>query len=390
MQDPRTNEIRRLQDEIRQLVSSEENKRRVSYWARHEGDDDYIWHPTPKPLAAVPFTIEFERVGFSQILGFSVVDFYTDPVSFVLESLRIGVWKFRNIPDCTPIGKGVTYWPGVGFEKSLFGVPQQVTEEDAWVGRQDAITERVPPDSLGMLDFERNPVIRQAREFHQKMLDCLDDDFPVSFPQWCRSPWGVAWHLRGIDNLLIDIFEDPEWVRQLLVFLTEARIRYAEERARSIGKSIYPCNIYNDEVTSPVVSPDIYRDLILPTEIELSRRSGGVSYWHSCGNTTVLQELIDRIPDLHLVHVSPWTDLAHAEQTYSTERILEFVLHPVRDVLEADAAQMTETLRAARETVKTHRFVVRADGFEFGRDNLQTGLERIRLLARVANETLLG
>ena len=146
MTDKRLEEIKKFEDEIRKLSESDENKKRTACWERHKGDDDYIWHPTPKDSSFVPFTVEFEKVGFSQLLNFSVVEFYTDPVAFVYGSLRISIWKFTNINDYTPIGKGITYWPGVGFEKSLFGIPQEITEEDAWVGREDAITERVPVD----------------------------------------------------------------------------------------------------------------------------------------------------------------------------------------------------------------------------------------------------
>jgi hypothetical protein len=110
-----------------------------------------------------------------------------------------------------------------------------------------------------------------------------------------------------------------------------------------------PANIYNDEITSPIVSPSMYEEFILPTEVELSRFYGGLSYWHSCVNTTPSLGLINSIPNTQMIHVSPWTDLHGAVTCYDKNKFLELDLHPYEDVLypESDmcVAQRLETIK---------------------------------------------
>ena len=54
MSGKRLEEIKRFQGEIRTLSESQENKRRAACWDRHEGDDDYIWHPTSSKKSDSP------------------------------------------------------------------------------------------------------------------------------------------------------------------------------------------------------------------------------------------------------------------------------------------------------------------------------------------------
>ena len=379
-------EIKNLQEEIRELCDSSDNKKRIQYWERYEGDDDYLWHATTKKKDEIPFTVELENVAYSKILKYSIIEYYSNPEVYVRESLRKIIWRYKNINDCSPVGKSILYWPGVGFEKSLFGFPQQFTEENAWVCREE-LRKRLPIEELGEIDFKTNKVMIDTINFYHEMLNIVDDDFKVLFPQWCRSPWGVAWHLRGISNLLIDIYDEPEWVKTFLDYLTKARIKYSNDRRQLIGSGKYLCNIYDDEVLSPVISPDIYRNFILPTEIRLSEYFGGVGYWHSCGNTTIFQKDINRIPNIHLVHVGPWTDLSEAEKAYDEGIVLEKVVCPNKDVMQLEKTGIESLLNDYKNTVLRHKLTVRADGFEFGKsaESCEKGIRKIQEWVEIAN-----
>jgi len=75
----------------------------------------------------------------------------------------------------------------------------------------------------------------------------------------------------------------------------------------------------------------MYKELVLPYEKELCEFHGGISYWHSCGDITLLLELIREIPEIELLHVGPWTSLEAAARIFKNTP-LEKCLHPVRDV----------------------------------------------------------
>lgn len=369
-------EIKKLQEEIRELHASDENNKRKAFWDETGISNDY-WHGIPKNKEVIPFIVELEREGYSKVLGFSLKDFYMDPYCYVLNSLKIMAFKFKNFNDCTPIGKSFTYYSGAGFEKSIFGGEQVYTDQDAWLARENIIRERVDIDSLEYPDFYKSGSMPYTHRFYEQLLELVDEDFKVVFPQWSRSPWGLAWHLRGIDDLLIDVIEDIEWVRRFINYLTKARESWTSQRAKFLNTGLSICNIYNDEVTSPMVSPAIYKDLIRPTEIELSRFFGGVNYWHSCGNTTPFQKLINEIPNLHMVHVSPWSSISNARESYSLDKVIEVALHPYEDVTNPSAPDSIEKkLNFIKEETKNHRSTVRADGIQLLND-VETDLRSV-------------
>lgn len=237
-------EIRKLEEEIRELYDSEENKSRWGYWEEAKVNFG-IWRAIPKYNDLKPFVIDFERQGYSQVLGFSLKELYSDPYIYVLNSLKILLFKFRTFEDCTPLRKVIVFIPGAGFEKSIFGGAQQFTEQDAWVGRENLITERIDLSSLEYPDFYRSGDMPRIIEFYQKMREIVEDDFQVTFSMWSRSPWGVAWHLRGIDNLLIDVIEDRPVGEKFLGYITKARGNWTLQRAKFLNQKLSICNIYN-------------------------------------------------------------------------------------------------------------------------------------------------
>ena len=389
MVDVRLDQIKRYEDKIRMLIESDENKKRCSYWKDDPNSNDYIWHPSPKDKSIIPFSLEIERIGYSRILNFSLTKFYLDPIEFVLRTLQCSIFKFETFSDCTPIGKSITYWPGVGFEASLFGMPQDYTEEDAWIGREVSIKDRIPLDYIEIPDFYNHPVMKETHRFYSRMQEAVSDDFTIVFPQWCRSPFGVAWHIRGVDAILIDYLDDFDWTFGFIDRLKEARFDFSKKRAEFLKTNFAPANLFNDEVTMPLVSPKMYKELIMPSEIAVSNYFGGINYWHSCGNTTALIPLINELPNVNLLHVSPWTDVWSAGRGYEKSKALEIALHPTEDVMfPASDDMLRKRITDIKEATTGFHTTVRADGFMVMTD-AESDIKRLQHWVSEANKILL-
>ena len=391
MPDKRIAQIRACEDQIRKLAGTPENQRRAALWSEHSIINDYNWHPHPISNERMPYSFEIERVGYAQMLGFDLVRFYTDPVEFLLRQLEISIFKFETFPeDCSPIGKAVTYWPGVGYEASLMGLPQQYSPQDSWVGTSPVIKERLPLGEILFPDFHDSPAMRETHRFYRVMREILSDDFELYFPQWCRSPWSVAWAIRGLNALMMDYADDPYWLSGFVDLLADYRIRWSRQRADFLGRDFAPANFYNDEVTSPVVSPDMYREIILPSEIKISAAFGGIAYWHSCGNTDPYMRDIDTIPNLTMVHVAPWSDVRRAAITYAKDKIIEVALHPLSDVMAPRyPARIDERIIEAKEATASHPSVLRADGFVVLDGDVAGSIAKLRHWIDRANKLLL-
>jgi uroporphyrinogen decarboxylase len=79
------------------------------------------------------------------------------------------------------------------------------------------------------------------------------------------GPFSIAAELAGYENLLMGIYEQAEWVRQLLEGLTEHQKRYCDEIiAESVG-----ITIFESWATPPLISPDIYKKYAMSYEKEL-------------------------------------------------------------------------------------------------------------------------
>jgi hypothetical protein len=386
--DKRIETIRQLEDRVRTLFESPENKRRLALW-EDSGIGNEYWHGIPKTKKPL-FSVELERPMYARTIGFSMEDFYKDPSVHVEANLRMMIFKFENIQDCTPIGKSFACYLGAGFERSLFGGESIPTDEDSWMGREPLITERIDIATLEPIDFYKSSVMPETHRFYEQARSILSDDFALTFPQWCRSPFGVAWHVRGIDNLLCDFIDDPEWFRAFLNYITDCQIDYARKRERFTGVKMEYCNIYNDEVTSPMISPALYRDYILPTEIRLSKEFGGVHYWHSCGNTTPFMEYINQIPNLHMACVSAWSDLEKAERTYDKEHVtLEKHLHPYEGILANPVkSHYQEGIKRIVDGFKGSKGVVSCDGVQL-KSNFDEGIRHVQDYCACANEMLM-
>jgi uroporphyrinogen decarboxylase len=104
------------------------------------------------------------------------------------------------------------------------------------------------------------------------------------------GPMNIASQLRGVENLILDILEDPDFVRELLSFTLRQSIEYARALLAAgatgldIGEAFCSLNL---------ISPQIYRTFALELHralIDDIHDQGGFAELHVCGNTTEIIE----------------------------------------------------------------------------------------------------
>jgi hypothetical protein len=383
--------LQELFERIRELSETPRNRAAAAPWAPQPETARDHWRGVPRVIRAeepVPYTIEPEVPLWARILGFDVPEFYTNPRTYLEYSLRMAIYRHECFPDCTVVGKQVPIWLGVPFEPSFFGQATIYSSNASpWIGKRPVV--RAPEDlkSLRPPDFFRDGLMPTAHRFYQEIGELLPGDFSVLFPEWGRSPYAVALHLRGMDNIVADMLDRPEFARELIGFVGECRKSWTRQRAQLLGQEIAPANLYNDECNCPLLSPRLYEHFVLPGEQELSRFSGGLAYWHSCGDTTQLIPYIARIPNLVMFHVGPWTRLEKALEVLPDSVALEVCLDPVADVQMASPRQMREKLGGIRALCAGRAYTVRADGIQL-LHSLPAELEQMRAWLETAQEVL--
>jgi len=380
--------IRHTEDEVRKIYESQENKRRLQYWSDSDMSNDYF-RALPRDVNVKPFTVYCERPQLAKLLDFNFYEYYHNPYIHYLIGLQTQIFQFKSFNDCTPVVKRRQIDPSGAFERSIFvGDDAVYTEHDAAISDIPAIKEYSDLDRMQVPDFYTSGNMPQIIRFYEDIRSIASDDFSVSFPVWGRSAWGCAWQMRRLTNLMYDLCDEPEWVDRLLRFFNESRKSWSKQRSQYLGEPIGPTNIYNDEVLHPVVGPSLYEEKILPLEIDLSEFYGGVRYWHSCGDTTQLFGLIDRIPNTELITVSCFSDVELAGKTYSPDKILEVQLHPNRDVLDPISdTVLPERLELIRQATANHKSFIVGCGLVFFK-GYEDGMRRVRDLCETAHKAL--
>jgi uroporphyrinogen-III decarboxylase len=361
-------EIKILMDRIREISTDPKNLERIQYWQPQPDTARDKWRGTPKASSTIPrapIMIEPEITMWGSIIGFRADEFYQDPAVYLLNQLKINIFRHENFHEDTCVGKEIVIWLGTTVESSLFGSQTIYMENEyPWIDRDAVIQSEEDLDRLEPYDFYKTGLMPLCHQFYEVIGEMLDRDFKVTFPEWARSPFGVATHIRGYENLLIDMIKNPDFVHRLMRTITDFRKSWIQDRAKFLNQEVEKGNLFNDEVNSPTLSQGLFEEYVLPYEQELSEFHGGILYWHSCGNTTILLPSIAKIPKLEMFHVGPWTDVETAVKTFNGEMPLEICLHPVRDVQKAMKSTMEERLSNIAAICNGCPYTVRADGLQ--------------------------
>ena len=117
-------------------------------------------------------------------------------------------------------------------------------------------------------------------------------EFPII--GWVEGCFAMAADLRGVNNFLMDLYEDRDFVVDLLEICLEQAVLFAQAQIEA-GADI----IGVGDAIASVAGPLAYEDLALDYEIRLLkaiRKAGGMTKLHICGNTT---PFIDLLPAQH-------------------------------------------------------------------------------------------
>lgn len=101
---------------------------------------------------------------------------------------------------------------------------------------------------------------------------------------WVEGALALAADLRGVSNLMLDLYYRPQWVEELLERCVEVEIAFAKAQVAA-GADIIGLG---DAVASQI-NPQMYRQFALPYERRIFTavaEAGGVSRLHICGNTS--------------------------------------------------------------------------------------------------------
>jgi hypothetical protein len=310
-------ELKEILDKTLEIYHSDKNKKRLEKWI---SQDNKWWdharaqfHGIPRPISElngqVPISIYMLNSVWSEKLGINLENFYKDPEEYLKNYLLIKINRFQLLDDDTPIDNRIRIWFGAVLGASLFGSPIRYYEHaDPVLGKKIIIEDAKQLSKMKRPNFYTSGIMPTAIRFYERISELVGKDFKVLFPQWIRSPFGVALELRGFENLLIDLKADPDFVKQVFDFIAEVRIDWSNELKNYLDVSEMLGDLYNDEIQADMIGNDAYRDLILPSEKKLDDYYNGIGYWHSCGQIhPIVKDIVGNL-NIDLFDIGPYND----------------------------------------------------------------------------------
>jgi uroporphyrinogen decarboxylase len=113
--------------------------------------------------------------------------------------------------------------------------------------------------------------------------------FPTAVGAVAVGPWTIAMLMRNPEVMLLDTFEDPQFIHELMRFATE----YCKRWGDAIVKTKIGLSFSEPTASISLISPDNYRELIAPYHKELvehfKAKKVGLTT-HICGTTYPIYE----------------------------------------------------------------------------------------------------
>lgn len=190
------------------------------------------------------------------------------------------------------------------------GVDMQNTYEAQWFGCELRFLDGNVPDTVPLLEGDRKHLL-----FDRGLPDPLGGAMQWNLERWeylkqrraqgfsyRERPLGepglsmggtdgsftAACNLRGATQVCLDLYEDPDYARQLLDFICEATIMRLQAWRRLMGQPLRQQGWGFADDSIALLSPETYREFVLPIHRRLvdAFSEGGPNSIHLCGDAT--------------------------------------------------------------------------------------------------------
>jgi uroporphyrinogen decarboxylase len=159
---------------------------------------------------------------------------------------------------------------------------------------------------------------------------------------WVEGALAESADLRGVIRLLTDLYDQPEWLTELLETIVEVEIAFARAQVEA-GADIIGLG---DAVASQI-SPAMYRRFALPYEQRIFaavKDCGAVPRLHICGNTSrIMADMVES--GAEIIDVDWMVDIQAAAQVFGERAALCGNFDPVAVMLQGTPGQVATATR---------------------------------------------
>ncbi|GHT34339.1 methylcobamide:CoM methyltransferase [Planctomycetales bacterium] len=193
---------------------------------------------------------------------------------------------------------------------------------------------------------------------------------------WIEGPCAEGADLRGINNLMTDFFDTPDFIQELFAFNVENALRFAEVQINA-GADI----IGVGDAAASLVGPKIYRDIVFPFEKQLVdgiHQLGGKVRLHICGNISRSLKEVGQL-GCDFVDLDSMVSIEKARLEMPPEQVIAGNIDPVKVLRNGTAEEVFNAVKECHRQAGNN-FIAGA-GCEVPRDTPPENIEAMRRYA---------
>jgi MtaA/CmuA family methyltransferase len=160
---------------------------------------------------------------------------------------------------------------------------------------------------------------------------------------WIEGPCGESADLRGINRLMLDFYDDPDFVHELLDFVVEMEVLFARAQVEA-GAEL----IGIGDAAASLIGPKRYDEFIRPAQqhmVNAIHDTGAICRLHICGDNRRILPAMAQL-GCEIIDVDSKVPMAAARRAVGPNQVLVGNLDPVRSVYDGTPETICSDLAA--------------------------------------------
>ncbi len=258
-----------------------------------------------------PFCLSFHecKAGIAVYRRFRVKEVFSYGCRDMERSLKLQLGALqKSLVYKTDIPNFLEPWYGIGIAASAFDAEYHWLEGQAPVIKPifNSVKEAL---SYPVKQISKTNIGRYTLNTIEYFLDKTKGRLPISLTD-VQSPLNVVADMIGINTFLMDLMDDPDSVRKLLLKTAIVIKEFIDEQLELIGSNLVKpghgfassrffegLGMSDDYML--MLSPSQYKQVAMPAMLKMAESFSGPVF-HSCGNWTHLATTIRSIPGLKM------------------------------------------------------------------------------------------
>ncbi|WP_258360817.1 uroporphyrinogen decarboxylase family protein [Moorella sulfitireducens (nom. illeg.)] len=196
-------------------------------------------------------------------------------------------------------------------EAQACGAELEFPADDLPVEKKPALPERKDLAGLALPDVYKAERLADKIAGVQELKKQTGGQIPVL--GWVEAPFQSAAILRGLNNFMMDLYDAPDFVAELLDFTAGLAVAFGRAQVEA-GADI----IGMGDAIASLVSLSMYRQWVLPCTqrvVQGLKATGVKVKYHICGASQHLLEAIGEM-DFDIINIDARVDLAEARKVF--------------------------------------------------------------------------